>query len=159
MRREFLATGSHECDTASWAMEAGMGAVIVRQFFNPTRTFSLAATLGIACALCLSVFGWLLAATVPEWAAQLVWLAVVLAGAAVCGYRSPERAWRWGAIIVGVQPLCVFVMLLVVREPAKPSSAFGGMAAVFIFTFFMVFMFPLAALASHLGASRRLHQQ
>jgi hypothetical protein len=123
------------------------------------RTLALAATLGIACPLALGIGGWLFGATVSEWAAQLVWLAVVLGGSAVCGYRSPERAWWWGAIIVGVQPPCVFLLLLVVGELAKPSCSTCGMPAVFIFTFFMGFIFPFAVLASHLGARRRLPQQ
>jgi hypothetical protein len=122
------------------------------------RRYGIAAAIGVVCFAGLVTGGNYLASVVPEWVAQLVWLVVVLGGSAFCGYRSPDGAWRWGAIIVGVQPLCLFLLLLAVGELAKPSSSMGGMGAVVIFTAFMVFICPLAALAGQLGAQRKAHQ-
>jgi len=121
--------------------------------------YGVAAAIGAACLASLMIGGWYLGTVVPEWVAQLTWLAVVLGGSAVCGYLRPRHAWRWGAIIVGVQPLCLYVLFLLIDESSKPSSAFGGMAAVYIFGFFMVFVGPLAMLASHGGAGKRAGQQ
>ena len=123
------------------------------------RTPSLAAALGAACAVSLGVGNVVLGGAVPEWAAQLAWLAVVLGGSAACGYRTPERAWRWGAVVVGVQPPSVFLLLLAVGEITKPTSALGGMAAVLIFGFFMLFVCPVAMLASYLGGRARTGRQ
>ena len=116
-----------------------------------------AAALGVACVASLAIGGRYLVSVVPEWVAQLVWLVVVLGGSALCGYRSPQRAWRWGAIIVAVQPPCVFLLLAVVGELTKPSSSTGGMVAMGIFTALMAIIGPIAALASQLGARRALH--
>jgi hypothetical protein len=122
------------------------------------RMYGIAAAIGVACVAGLAIGGHYLASVVPEWPAQLVWLVVVLGGSAFCGYTSPDGAWRWGAIIVGIQPPCLFLILLAVGELAKPSSSMGGMGTVVIFTTFMVFICPLAALASQLGARRKAHQ-
>ena len=119
------------------------------------RMYGIAAAIGVACIAGVATGGNYLATVVPEWVPQLVWLLIVLGGSAFCGYRSPAGAWRWGAIIVGVQPLCLYLLLLAVGELAKPSGSMGGMAAVFIFTSFTVFMCPLAALASHVGAGTK----
>ena len=124
------------------------------------RMYGVTVGLGVACVAGLAIGGrYNMTSVVPEWVAQLVWLAVVLGGSAICGYRSPDRAWRWGAVIVGVQPPCVFVLLLAVGELASPSSSTGGMVAVGVFTAMMAFMCPFAALASQLGARRRTLQQ
>jgi hypothetical protein len=118
------------------------------------RMYGIAAAIGVACVEGLAIGGHYLASVVPEWAAQLVWLVVVVGASGFCGYRSPDGAWRWGAIIVGIQPPCLFLLLLAGGELAKPASSTGGMVAVAIFTTFMVFICPLAALASQLGARR-----
>ena len=123
------------------------------------KTQSLAAALGAACAVSLCVGNVVFGGAVPEWAAQLTWLAIVLGGSVACGFRTPERAWRWGAVIVGVQPPCVFLLLLVVGEITKPTSSLGGIAAVFIFGFFLLFVCPVAMLASYLGGRARVGRQ
>jgi hypothetical protein len=120
--------------------------------------YGIAAAIVVACVAGLAFGRHYLSSVVPEWVAQLAWLVVELGGSAFCGYRSPDAAWRWGAIIVGVQPPCVYLLLLAVGELAKPSSSMGGMVAVAIFTMFMMFICPLAALASQLGARRKAHQ-
>jgi hypothetical protein len=117
--------------------------------------YAVAAALGVACVASLAIGGRYFAGVVPEWAAQLAWLAVVLGGSAICGYRSPARAWRWGAVLVGVQPPFFWLLLWVVGDIAKPSDPLGGMAAVFIFGFFMLFVCPVAMLASYLGSRAR----
>jgi hypothetical protein len=122
------------------------------------RMYGIAAVIGVACVAGLLIGGRYLGSVVPESVAQLMWFVVVLGGSAFCGYRSPEGAWRWGAIIVAVQPLCLFLLLLAVGESDKPLNSMDGMVAVGIFTALMVFICPIAALASQLGARRKPHQ-
>ena len=112
--------------------------------------FRVAALLGAACALALAAGGRYFSGVVPEWAAHFAWFTVVLGGSAACGYREPVRPWRWGATIVGVQPVCVFVLLH--GELTHPSSSTGGMVAVAIFSVLMALLAPLAMLASYLGS-------
>jgi hypothetical protein len=120
--------------------------------------YGVAAALGVICVALLAIGGRYFSSVVPEWAAQLAWLAIVLGGSALCGYLRPVRAWRWGAVIVGVQPPCAAVLLLLVGELSKPSSSMGGPVAVLIFAAVMAFVSPIAMLASYLGSRARASQ-
>jgi ABC-type multidrug transport system permease subunit len=123
------------------------------------QMYLVAAAIGVMCAVSLAVGGRYFAETIPEGAAQLSWVAIVLGGAAICGYVRPGRAWRWGAVIVAVQPVCVFVLLLVAGELHNPSGSTGGMAVMVIFGLFAALFVPLAILASLAGASARAKKE
>ena len=116
--------------------------------------YGVAAATGAVCALLLCSIN--VVFSVPESVAQLTWAVVVLCAAFVCGWLSPVRAWRWGAVIIGIQPLAVFILFLLIGEITNPSTSTGGLAAVMIFSLFMVPICPLAALVSQLGGWARL---
>ena len=115
--------------------------------------YRVAAAIGAVSALLLGSIN--VVVSIPESVAHLGWLVLVLGASFVCGWVHPVQAWRWGAVIVGIQPLAVFVLLLLVGEITSPSTSTGGLAAVVIFSIFMVPMCPLAALVSQLGGWAR----
>ena len=85
----------------------------------------------------------------------LQWPALVLIASFACGYRMPERAWRWGAIVVGVQPLVYFLCLLVDGEITSSTRSTGGLVAWFIVSVVMSVLSPAAVLSSHVSARVR----
>ena len=111
--------------------------------------YGIAASIGVACVLLLMAGGRYAGDLVPEWVGQIVWLALMTIGAAVCGFLKPVRAWRWGAVIIAVQPVCIFLLAAAVGELQRPSRSTGGLAGVFIATCFSVFVSPLPILASY----------
>lgn len=121
---------------------------------KPLRVYALAATVGSFCVLFL-MLGGRYAGIVPEWAGQLAWLVLVLSGSGLCGYLHPHNAWRWGAVVIGVQPLVVVAVSYVVGELEHPSSSMGGMVAVAIFSTLALLISPLPILASSLGGAVR----
>ena len=125
----------------SWALDGQEG--------DSKRMYGTASVLGAGLALLLAFSEAYVSRLVPEWAAQLSWLVLTTLGAAVCGYVKPERAWRWGSVIIGVQPACVLFIMAVVGELSEPTSSTGGLVAVAIFTVFAMFVSPLPIFASH----------
>jgi hypothetical protein len=117
--------------------------------------YGLAAALGATCALLLGAGGRYLSDLIPEWVGQLSWLALNTVASAVCGLLNPHRAWRWGAIVIGVQPVCLFLLAGAVGELRHPTSSTGGMVAVAGFTLVAVLVSPLPILASHVARRKR----
>ncbi len=111
--------------------------------------YGIAASIGVACVLFLIAGGHYAGDAVPEWVGQVAWLALMTIGAAVCGFLKPVRAWRWGAVIIAVQPLCIFLLAAAVGELARPSRSTGGMVMVIISTVVSAFVSPFPILASH----------
>lgn len=111
--------------------------------------YGIAASIGVACVLFLVAGGRYAGGVVPEWVGQVVWLALMTIGAAVCGFLKPVRAWRWGAVIIAVQPVCVFLLSAAIGELERPSRSTGGMVMVAISTCFSVFVSPLPILAGY----------
>jgi hypothetical protein len=89
----------------------------------------VAALLGVACFALLALGGRYASAIVPEFVGQLAWRVFTCAAAAFCGHLKPARAWRWGAIIVGIQPVCLLLLLGVMGELTNPTRSTGGMVA------------------------------
>jgi hypothetical protein len=118
--------------------------------------YFIAAGLGAACAVMLMVSGLFASHIVPEWMAQLGWLVLITAASVACGHRWPEGAWRLGAIVIGVQPVCAFVVFAAVGELQQPASSTGGMVAVVAFAFMAALVSPLPILASHIAGRARL---
>jgi hypothetical protein len=116
------------------------------------KMYVVSAALGVLAFLFLALCGQYLG-NVPEEIPQFVWIAIVTGGAAVCGYLSPVRAWRWGAVIAGVQPLAALILIPALDSLSNtPQSSTGGMVAVAIFTVLAAVISPFAILASQ-GAS------
>ena len=90
---------------------------------------------------------------IPEWVGQLTWAALVIAGSAVCGYLLPEKPWRWGAMVIGIQPVMAAAILYAVGELENPSSPIGGIGALFIFMIIALMISPIPVFASYLGAA------
>ncbi len=117
------------------------------------RAVGISAAMGVGCFLFLAIGGQYLQHRVPEWIPQLLWVVLVAGGSAYCGYRNPDRAWRWGAIVVGVQPLAALALIPALEALNKtPKSSTGGMAAVAIFGVIAVVFSPLAILWSQWGS-------
>ena len=117
---------------------------------------TMAAALGVACFALIALGGRYASAVIPEFLGQLGWLTLTCAGAAFCGSRAPDRAWRWGAIVIGIQPVCLLLLLAVTGELANPTPSTGGLVAVAVFTVLALVISPLPILASHLSARKRL---
>lgn len=123
------------------------------------RMVGVSAAIGVGSFLILALSGQFLQATVPEWIPQLLWIVLVAAGSAYCGYRSPVRGWRWGAVVVGVQPIAALVLIPALEALSHtPKSSTGGMAAVAIFAVMAVVFSPIALLWSYWASKRALRE-
>ena len=117
------------------------------------RMVGVSAAIGVGCFLIVALGGQYLQRSVPEWIPQLLWVVLVAGGSAFCGYRNPDRAWRWGAIIVGVQPLAALVLIPALESLSNsPQSSIGGIAAVALFAVVAIIFSPLAMLWSRWGS-------
>jgi hypothetical protein len=120
--------------------------------------YGIAAGIGTACLLLYSATGLLGDGVLPGWIWPLSWLTLTLVGAALCGFLRPVRAWRWGAVVVAVQPVCFLVVGAATGEVLHPSRSAAGMLALVIFTVLSAFVCPLAILASYAAARVRARQ-
>lgn len=120
--------------------------------------YGLASSLGAASVLLL-VFGVQYTSSfLPEWVAQLGWLVLSILASAICGFLKPERGWRWGAVVIGIQPVCMYFLMAAVGELSIPTSSTGGKVAVGIFVGMAVFVSPFTILASHTVGRERAKQ-
>lgn len=120
--------------------------------------YGIAAGIGAACVLLFSATDLLGDGVLPGWVWPLVWLALTTVGAALCGWLKPVRPWRWGAVVVAVQPVCLLLLGAVTGELLSPSRSTGGMTALFIFTVLSVFISPLPIAASAIAGRVRKRQ-
>ena len=120
--------------------------------------YRLAVLCGIGCFAFLLGCSLLLRSVLPEWVGQVAWLVLITALSAVCAYREPKLGWGAGAVVVGVQPPCLLLVVLLSGEASHPSSSTGGLAGVFIASVLMGFVSPLPMLSAGLAARvRRRH--
>ena len=103
----------------------------------------------------LLVGGWYASELIPEWIGQLTWFALVILGSAWCGYLQPHRAWRWGAVVIGIQPVIALIIFYFVGELLNPSSSTGGMVAISLFVMLALLISPVPILSSIFGAAIR----
>lgn len=117
--------------------------------------YGIAAGVGAACVLLFSATDLLGDGVLPAWIWPLVWLTLTTIGAALCGFLKPVRPWRWGAVVIAVQPVCLLLLGAVTGELWNPSRSTGGMFALFIFTVLSVFISPLPIVASAIAGRVR----
>ncbi len=110
--------------------------------------YGIASGVGAACVLLFSATDLLGGGVLPGWVWPLVWLALTTVGAALCGWLKPVRPWRWGAVVIAVQPVCLLLLGAVTGELLNPSRSSGGMVSLFIFTVLSAFVSPLPIIAS-----------
>lgn len=72
----------------------------------------------------------------------LIGLPIMFGAAAIAGFIVPDRPWRWGILVVSLQPIALFT-----QGPSSPLSAVG----VF---FFLVFI-AIAIGCAYLGKAAR----
>jgi hypothetical protein len=117
--------------------------------------YRLPAGCGVACFVLLTVGGYLVSDVVPEWVAQLTWIALATVLSAVCGYRDTRLGWQAGAVIMGIQLACFVVLMLATGELIHPSSSTGGLVGLFIGTTFVALVSPIPILFGQLGSWAR----
>ncbi len=117
--------------------------------------YGIAAGIGAACLLLYSATGLVGEGVLPGWIWPLSWLTLTFAGAATCGFLRPVRAWRWGALVVAVQPVCFLLLAAVTGEVLRPSRSAAALLALLIFTVLSAFVCPLAILASYVAGRVR----
>ena len=120
---------------------------------KPLYVYFLAIAVGSISILFLLLGGRYALDLIPEWIGKLTWVTIVINGSAVCSYILPEKPWRWGAIIVVVQPVLAAIILSIVGALENPSSSTGGTVALFVFIIIALMISPLPILASYLGAA------
>jgi hypothetical protein len=119
----------------------------------PSRAAALAVAFGLVGYALIDAIPWFSARGIPQGAVQLLWL--MMAAAGLCGYLSPVKAWRWGALVLAVQPLFMLGLTLVRGEPDASPDTIPARTSVFIASVFIATVSPFTLLASSALASKR----
>ncbi|MBL0938385.1 MAG: hypothetical protein IBJ03_05805 [Gemmatimonadaceae bacterium] len=133
-------------DTPSVALPGTLGAA---------KAAALSAALGLIGYTIIDAIPWFRAQGIPQGAVQFGWLLLMMAAAGLVGYLSPVRAWRWGALVLAVQPLCMLILTLVRGEPDATTATIPARTSVFIASVFIATVCPFTLLAASALASKR----
>jgi len=119
--------------------------------------FAVATAIGVVCAAGFELSDRChLSGIIGAAALVAAWLALTLLGSLVCGYVRPARAWRWGATVMGVQP--VYLVVRSIGQLADPANSYDAVRALVALSMVAAVLSPLAMLASHLGSHLRSRQ-
>lgn len=121
----------------------------------PSRAAALAVACGLVGYAIIDAIPWFSARGIPQGAVQLLWLMLMMAAAGLCGYLSPVKAWRWGALVLAVQPLFMLVLTMVRGEPDASPDTIPARTSVFIASVFIATVSPFTLLAASALASKR----
>lgn len=116
---------------------------------------ALSAGLGLIGYVIIDAIPWFRTQGVPQGAVQFFWLLLMMVAAGVVGYLSPVRAWRWGVLVLAVQPLCMLVVTLVRGGPDPSAGVIPARTSLFIASVFIATVSPFTLLTASALASKR----
>jgi hypothetical protein len=126
---------------------------------SPLQTGGLAAALGVVAYAIIDATPWFSAQGIPQGAVQFLWLLFVMVGSGLCGWLNADRAWRWAAILLFVQPLVMLGITIVRGEPDDSPATIPARTSVFIASVFIATVSPFALIAAAAMASKRKNEQ
>lgn len=126
---------------------------------SPIQTAGLAAALGVVAYAIIDATPWFAAQGIPSGAVQFLWLVFVMVGSGLCGWLNTDRAWRWAAVLLAIQPLLMLGITLVRGEPDDTHATIPARTSVFIASVFIATVSPFALIAAGAMASKRKNEQ
>ncbi len=125
---------------------------------SPLQTAGLAAALGVVAYAIIDATPWFTGQGIPQGAVQFLWLLFVMVGSGLCGWLNTDRAWRWAAVLLAVQPLVMLGITLVRGEPDDSPATIPAKTSVFIASVFVATVSPFALIAAGAMASKRRNE-
>ena len=123
------------------------------------QSAALAAALGVVAYAIIDATPWFTAQGIPQGAVQFLWLLFVMFGSGLCGWLNTNRAWRWAAVLLAVQPLLMLVVTAIRGEPDDSPATIPARTSVFIASVFVATVSPFALIAAGAMASKRKSEQ